>query len=276
MSGFDFLEEVEDSNGAPETKANDPELLEEDAADDSSDEGAQDELPAEDESDEAEDDEELEFVDLDGEEVTLDQIREWKRGTLREQDYTKKTQALADERKALSDRMTEVDSIASTLTGVEDEIKALLVADLDDIDMKQLRKDDYEEYSRLKEERAEREEQINSLKKKAVEARQKLVAQEQADLSKSLGWDDSKKQASDVEAFNALAKDLGLSSRDMTTLTSAKVMGALIELANIKKTKTAQPPKAERKKVKIGKKRSTQPAKAKPRSLEDELDSIFN
>lgn len=276
MSGFDFLEEVDDSSGAPETEANDPELLEEDAADDTSDEGVQDEPTAEDESDEAEEDEELEVVELDGEEVTLDQIREWKRGTLREQDYTKKTQSLANERKALLDRMTEVDSIASTLTGVEDEIKALLVADLDDIDMKQLRKDDYEEYSRLKEERAEREEQINSLKKKAVEARQKLVAQEQADLSKTLGWDDSKKQASDIEAFNALAKELGMSSRDMSTLTSAKVMGALIELANIKKTKTAQPPKAERKKVKIGKKRSTQPAKVKPKSLEEELDSIFS
>lgn len=275
MSGFDFLEEVDDSERAPETETNEPEILDEDVADDSSEDGAQDEPTAEDESDEAGDDEELEFVELDGEEVTLDQIREWKRGNLREQDYTKKTQSLADERKALSERMTEVDNIASTLTSVEDDIKALLVADLDDIDMKQLRKDDYEEYSRLKEERAEREEKINSLKQKAVYARQKLVAQEQADLSKTLGWDDSKKQASDVDAFNALAKDLGMSSRDMATLTSAKVMGALIELANIKKTSNATPPKAERKKVKIGKKRSTQPAKTKPKSLEDELDSLF-
>ena len=268
MSGFDFLDEIEDSEGAPEVEANEPEVEET--------EGAQEE-PTEQEAPEAfEDEEELEeVVELDGEEVTLDQLREWKRGTLREQDYTKKTQALADERKALASKLSEIDSTASVLLDAESEIFGLLVADLDEIDLKQLRKDDYEEYSRIKEERAEREDKLKAIKVKVAEARNVVVAQEQENLVKSLGWDDSIKKQADIDAFNELAKELGMSDRDMKTLTSAKVMGALVELAKIKKASSISEPKPERKKVKISKKRSTPVPAKKARTYEDELDDFF-
>jgi hypothetical protein len=43
-------------------------------------------------------------VELDGEQVTLEEIREWKQGNLRQDDYTRKSQANADERKRLEER----------------------------------------------------------------------------------------------------------------------------------------------------------------------------
>lgn len=268
MSGFDFLDEIEDSEGAPEVEANEPEVEET--------EGAQEEPTEQEEAEDvSEDEEELEVVELDGEEVTLDQLREWKRGNLREQDYTKKTQALAEERKTLASKLSEIDSTASALLDAESEIFGLLVADLDEIDLKQLRKDDYEEYSRIKEERAEREDKLKAIKAKVAEARNVVVAQEQEELVRSLGWDDSSKKQADVDAFNDLAKELGLSDRDMKTLTSAKVMGALIEFAKIKKASSVTAPKPERKKVKISKKRSAPVTITKARTYEDELNDFF-
>lgn len=41
-------------------------------------------------------------IDLDGEKVTLDQIKEWKSGHMRQEDYTRKTQELAAERNKLA------------------------------------------------------------------------------------------------------------------------------------------------------------------------------
>jgi hypothetical protein len=46
---------------------------------------------------------------IDGEEFTVDQIKEWKQNGLRQADYTKKTQELAEQRKALKVEIPEVD-----------------------------------------------------------------------------------------------------------------------------------------------------------------------
>lgn len=43
------------------------------------------------------------YIDLDGEQLTLEQIREFKQGYLRQSDYTKKTQILAQERERLKE-----------------------------------------------------------------------------------------------------------------------------------------------------------------------------
>lgn len=48
---------------------------------------------------------EPEVFEIDGEKYTLEQIREWKQSGLRQQDYTKKTQALAREREQYNDAL---------------------------------------------------------------------------------------------------------------------------------------------------------------------------
>jgi len=42
-------------------------------------------------------------VELDGEKIPVSEVKEWKQGYLRQQDYTKKTQALAEERRQLQE-----------------------------------------------------------------------------------------------------------------------------------------------------------------------------
>lgn len=272
---LDFLDDAQDTDSTPSAEAETPELLEEAQADEDGDLGAQEEPDREEEVQDSEgDDEELEVIEIDGEEVTLDQIKEWKRGTLREQDYTKKTQSLAEERKALEAKLGELNSISDTLTAGETEIKKLLVADLDDIDLKELRESDYPEYLKVKETIKDRESKYEELKQAAAKAKQALIADEQKVVTEMLGWSDSSKREKDVSAYQDFAKDAGFTEKDASSITSAKVMSALIELAHLKKTLKAEPPKAKHKKVKF-KSSSVKTEKQAPASLTERLESFF-
>lgn len=50
----------------------------------------------------------------DGTEVTPDEIEEWRRGTLRQSDYTRKTQEIAEQRKQFEERQAEIAQKAQT------------------------------------------------------------------------------------------------------------------------------------------------------------------
>ena len=53
------------------------------------------------------------YIELDGEQLTLEQIREFKQGYLRQSDYTKKTQILAQERERLKEAVELYDYLQS-------------------------------------------------------------------------------------------------------------------------------------------------------------------
>lgn len=97
--------------GQPETEVNAEEQTEQDVEDTTeaeevdadeveADEGQTDDDDAQDEVDEDDDDAEL-YYDFDGEEISASQLKEWKTNGLLQKDYTQKTQALAEQRKAL-------------------------------------------------------------------------------------------------------------------------------------------------------------------------------
>jgi len=76
------------------------------------------------------------YVELDGEKVSIDQLKEWKQGYMRTQDYTKKTQELADEKRKLvrSDEPTkEVDEIDPDVAAALDALKKAGVVTKDDL-----------------------------------------------------------------------------------------------------------------------------------------------
>lgn len=230
-----------------------------------------DDVESADAEDEAEDEEEeLEFIELDGEEVTLDQIRELKKSGLREQDYTKKTQAVAEERKSVEAKAKSLDDALATLEAAETEIKALLVADLEDVDMDELKKSDYTEYQRMKELKSEREGKLDEIKAKAAKLTSESMAKEREAMVEGLGWSDKSKEKADREALNAYLKDSGFSDSDMRTIKSAKVMMALVELAKIKNApKTAEKKKSKVKVIKSSKSLASKSSSKSNETLED-------
>lgn len=275
--GLSFLDVQEDPSGAPQENLEKPEPEEEAVeAEDAEAEGDQSEDPTEeDESDADDSDEDLEVIDLDGEEVTLDDIRKWKSGNLREQDYTKKTMALAEDRKAVTAKLNELNDMAETLSAGEADIKKALAGDLDDIDLKSLRDEDYPEYLKVKETINERESVFDDLKQKAIKAREAYIGDQSKMLSSALGWDDKSKSEADINAFKEMAADVGIGADDARSLVSAKVMEALIDYARLKKQAKAKPPKAKSKKVSFKKSSGSPQSRSKPKSTEERLNSFF-
>ena len=103
-------EQTESEESEEEVEADEGEELE--VEDDQADEE-----PEEEEAEEDDQPEELWF-EIDGEEVSLAQIKEWRQGNLRTADYTKKTQDVAVQRKQVEAEQAE---IAKTRQAIEAE-----------------------------------------------------------------------------------------------------------------------------------------------------------
>ena len=89
-------------------------------------EETEEEEQSESEGEEGQDEEEeLSAIEIDGEEVSLDQILEWKQeakdGGLRLSDYTKKTMALAEDRKKVTSLNNELENSIAELKAIIDE-----------------------------------------------------------------------------------------------------------------------------------------------------------
>lgn len=138
--------EAEQVEELPETIAAEVETVEEVA----------DELPDN-------DTEEL-YIDLDGEEVSLSSVRDWKNGKMMQSDYTRKTQALADERKLFE---TEKESITAKNQQLDNSISQLSVFidefetnDFDGYTLEELRDNDPGQYLKITEQQAKRKEAL--------------------------------------------------------------------------------------------------------------------
>lgn len=124
-------EEVQDSPETPEVEESpDPDKVAEDpdteaeSEDEDEEEVQSDEPEGEDEDEESEEDAEDSddepeepTVEIDGEQVPVSQVRAWRDGNLRQEDYTRKTQDLATRAKALEKERQEMQSLADSIAG---------------------------------------------------------------------------------------------------------------------------------------------------------------
>lgn len=78
------------------------------------------------------------FIELDGEEVPLSQIREWKSGGMMQADYSRKTQVLAEQSKAvrqMEEALTQAHFIRTREIDEADKILERRIAQFADVDM---------------------------------------------------------------------------------------------------------------------------------------------
>lgn len=139
-----------------------------------------DDIVEDDDSDQTEDDDSdtIDVYEVDGEEYTAEQLKEFKKGYLRQSDYTKKTQEIAEEKKQAlklkedySERLKRADvSIELAQNLLNDKFK--------EVNWKELSREDPGEYLALKEELEESQKQID----KAIAERDKIQQQEQKEI----------------------------------------------------------------------------------------------
>lgn len=89
--------------------------------------------------------------EIDGEKLTPEQIKEFKAGYLRQQDYTKKTQELAEERKKLSRNETEskADEIDPDVKAALDILKKAGVVTKEDLALSKAQEEDQKRFNAL-------------------------------------------------------------------------------------------------------------------------------
>jgi len=185
---------------------------------------------------------EAEIYDFgDGLEATREQIEEWKSGALMQADYTKKTQALSDERKAFETQRTEFQGKLDVLGEIESELSQLISGDLDEAKMEELRESNTGEYLRQKEQWEERGKTLSKLVEKAQKLRQDVHAANYQKLHSALGWEDADKKGTDLKAIQAYATHKGSTQDEFNSIQVPWVMEAIRDAEELRQLKAKAP-----------------------------------
>jgi hypothetical protein len=198
------------------------------------------ESESEDETEVAEDEEqELVYLDLDGKEVDLNDVRKWRDGHLMQSDYTRKTTEVAEERKALQAEREEVNGLKTNLSTMTAELQAMVTED-GEVNWEELREDDPEEYIALKEKADKRKALVEKLKSEAVSQPQvsddELVSEQQALFKANPSWldKDNKPTAefeNDQKLMNEYFKTHGFTQEDVGGMFRARYIETCLKAA---------------------------------------------
>ncbi len=211
------------------------------------------------------------YYDLDGEEVSAADIKKWKAGHLMQSDYTKKTQAHAEEVKRFKTEREQLDNRLETLTSLESELQELVLGDLSGVNMDELREDNPSEYLRVKELKEQRGQALRKAQTKLIQVQEEIAAQGFNQLKNTLGWDDQAKYEADKKAILGYAQDAGITQQEFAKVTSPAVMSAILEAAKYRKLMADKPSVTKR--VKMAPKVSKPSASnaAKPKTLAERM-----
>ena len=211
------------------------------------------------------------LYDIDGEEIPLATIKEWKAGHLRQSDYTKKTQAHAEESAKQKAERHELNERLNLLADLEADISSLVMGDLNGVNLDELIDVDPAEYLKTKNKIEQRQNALQAMIEKRNKLQAEHVNKSVEFLHKSLGWDDQSKRASDIEAISSYAKSKGYTDQEFNRITDPKVKLAFREAAEYQKLK-ADADSAKKKVLQAPK--ASKPATAttaKPLSLAERL-----
>jgi len=181
------------------------------------------------------------YLDLDGEEISLDDVRKWKKGHMQEADYTQKTQKVAEQRKSLEASEAKQQGALNDLQSHIDLMTGMLDSEFEGVDWDELRDLDTGEYLKLKERKEGRQGKINAATAKRQELQnsrllERQTAGNQALVALNPQWikDGQATQAynDDQKFLAAFAEDNKLTKDDIASvLTNGSIMQAMIDSA---------------------------------------------
>jgi len=174
--------------------------------------------------DETQDDDSDLFYDLDGEEVSANQIKEWKSGAMKAADYTRKTQELADQRKEAEQLQADLAAKQAKLDSVLAEAQAIIAeATPDEETLKDWREYEPEKYIEYTEKKQAREKLL--AESKTVKSDDSNYEQEYTKFAQSnTEWFDNgkptEKAQKDIKIMSNYAEKQGFTNDDLIGLKS--------------------------------------------------------
>lgn len=183
-------------------------------------------------------DEEL-WVDLGGREVNLKEISEWEQGNLRQSDYTKKTQALSEERKAFEAERDEFKAKHEQLTASASKIQAIIDQETKTAEeIAELREYDPEAYITYMEKMARLENAASESSSVQPISNVDVNAERKKLWDANPSWTDNGKQteaySNDLEMLKAYARDQGYTDADLNGMTESRHFMTMLDAARYK------------------------------------------
>lgn len=184
----------------------------------------------------------VQYLELDGKEVNLDDVRQWRDGHLMQSDYTKKTTDLAEERKAFkAESESGREQLLNDTAKVNEmrDMLSVLVQEEEAIDWAELKENDPDEYIKLKEKADKRKQALEKVKmeRETPTNDPALVQAEQGKLFEANPeWLDEDKQPTDVyradlKLINDYAVGAGFTVEEFKQLTQAHHMITILKAA---------------------------------------------
>lgn len=183
------------------------------------------------------------YVEYKGREISLKDIDEWEQGHLRQSDYTRKTQDLANERKAFE---SERESFKEKQSKLDDYITRLEVAvkeeEISSEALAEMREYEPEKYIEYIERQQNRKKLLSEAKAQSEPINQVNVQEEQQKLiANNPDWiSDGKpteKYKEDMNSLSSYYSEMGFTQRDADLVNSNAVIAqAVIDAAKFRKT----------------------------------------
>jgi hypothetical protein len=276
MSEQNLLDEFYPSMKEEPAESGQSEVVEEEETSEAEDAGEEVEETTEtaetEDTDEEEGSEPSEEVIIDGkpEKVTKAELV---KGYQRQADYTRKTQAVAEERKTLEAARTKFEESVKALGEIESEVQALVMGDLSSINWDELRDTDASEYLRMREVVQKRESALKDISEKRAKLEADQIAKEQVALQKALEWDNAETGTTKREADLKLVQEHFGNSPALQKAKDAETVLAFVEAA---KYRQLQKEKAEVKRELKKVPKVSKPAKSTTKASESNwLDSFY-
>jgi len=201
---------------------------------------------------EADDDEqESLYLDLDGEEINLEDIRKWKKGYMQEADYTQKSQKVAEQRKSLEAGEAKQTEALENLQSHIDLMTGMLDSEFEGVDWEELRDIDTGEYLKLKEKKEGRQGKIDAATAKRKDLQASRLTERQNEGNQELvglnpQWvkdgQPTKAYTDDQKFLSSFAEANKLTKGEIdAVLTSGKIMQAMINSAKYTANKAKAP-----------------------------------
>jgi hypothetical protein len=192
---------------------------------------------------------------IDDEEVTLEQIQEWKKGTLRESDYTQKTQDLATQRKSYEAKDAKLSAKEEKFNALITDLEQSIDSQESKIDWEELADDDPSQYLKEKAKIEKKQKALDKAKEskhKAEDDKRKLYVSEQQQLLPTLmpHWVDSKGATdamnTELKVIGDYLSKQGFSDQEMNAIVDAKLWPVYADAAKYRALKDAKPEVAKK------------------------------
>ena len=182
------------------------------------------------------------FYDLDGEEVSASQLKEWKAGHMMQADYTRKTQAHADEVKQFKAKQQDFDAKQAQLAEKLAEFEALSTTDvLSAEDLADLREYEPEKYIEYVEGKQKREKLISESKTLTAKQDGDFEKEYSGFVSAQAGWLENNqptpKAKADIAVMTKYADANGFTHDDLKGMKSHH-FSALLDAAKYNASKS--------------------------------------